>query len=435
MPRARGISPANTTFVVLCFEGPDRYSVAGGLGIRVTELSRALAEAGYRTHLLFVGDPEAPPTEAALRGRLRLRRWCQWISAYYPRGVYEGEEAKLYDFNESVPPSVVDAIARPWLRPGRRLVVLAEEWHTAEALCRVSDALHAVGLRRQALLLWNANNTTSFDRIDWGRLGYVATLTTVSRYMKHLMWGRGVNPLVVPNGIPARLLEPIDARVVGRLRASLGRRTALLKIGRWHPDKRWLGAVETVARLKALGERPVLIALGGAEPHESEVLARAQALGLSTQTVRVPEPSLEAYAEAFAASGSAEVLDLKSFVPLPLLRPLYRACTAVLADSGHEPFGLVGLEAMACGALVFTGGTGEDYAAHLENAIVLETADPAEAVWHLRRLRAQPAEVARLGRAARATARRFAWPRVVERLVGALEFLAARQDASGGEAA
>src|SRR5690242_12560836 len=32
------ISPANAVFVSVCFEGPDIYSTAGGLGTRVTEL-------------------------------------------------------------------------------------------------------------------------------------------------------------------------------------------------------------------------------------------------------------------------------------------------------------------------------------------------------------------------------------------------------------
>src|SRR5581483_885321 len=50
------ISPANTLFVLLCFEGPDVYSTAGGLGTRVSELSEALAAQGYETHLIFIGD-------------------------------------------------------------------------------------------------------------------------------------------------------------------------------------------------------------------------------------------------------------------------------------------------------------------------------------------------------------------------------------------
>jgi hypothetical protein len=32
MPPVR-IAPENTQFVVLCFEGPDEYSMAGGLGV------------------------------------------------------------------------------------------------------------------------------------------------------------------------------------------------------------------------------------------------------------------------------------------------------------------------------------------------------------------------------------------------------------------
>jgi hypothetical protein len=35
---------------------------------------------------------------------------------------------------------------------------------------------------------------------------------------------------------------------------------------------------------------------------------------------------------------------------------------AVFANSGHEPFGLVGLETMAAGGVACTGCSGEDYA-------------------------------------------------------------------------
>src|SRR3990167_8295723 len=42
---------SDPSFVLLSFEGPDRYSRAGGLGSRVTELSRALAGMGFETHL------------------------------------------------------------------------------------------------------------------------------------------------------------------------------------------------------------------------------------------------------------------------------------------------------------------------------------------------------------------------------------------------
>jgi glycosyltransferase involved in cell wall biosynthesis len=431
------IAPRAATFVVLSFEGPDRYAMAGGLGMRARELSTALARAGYDTHLLFVGDPRAPGTERAAGG-LVLHRWCQWISAYYPEGVYAGEEAKRYDFNESVPPFVVERIARPAIEAGRLVVVMAEEWQTAEAACRISDRLHAAGVRPRAILLWNANNTTGFDRIDWGRLGYVTTITTVSRYMKQRLWSRGLNPLVIPNGIPSRLLRPAEPPGAAMLRRSLRKPFVLTKIGRWDPDKRWLMAVDTVAELKRRGDDAVLVALGGVEPHRAEVLQHARDRGLGVHGLAVPEPTLADLAHAFESATPADVLDVRSFVPLPLLRALYRASDAVLANSGHEPFGLVGLEAMASGAVAVTGGTGEDYAVHLQNAIVLETAEPAELVWQLRFLKAHPAVAARLGRAARATARRFTWERVLDTLLEKVAYLASRQgalprgDAAGG---
>src|SRR5436309_7914813 len=97
------ISPENTVFVMLCFEGPDVYSTAGGLGTRVTELSEALATQGYTTHLIFIGDPYKAAVEERVDGRLILKRWSQWVSKYYPNGVYDGEEEKLNDYKESVP--------------------------------------------------------------------------------------------------------------------------------------------------------------------------------------------------------------------------------------------------------------------------------------------------------------------------------------------
>ena len=66
--RRQGISPENTVFVSLCFEGPDVYSTAGGLGTRVTEFTESLAELGYDTHLVFVGDPNLPGAEERVNG-------------------------------------------------------------------------------------------------------------------------------------------------------------------------------------------------------------------------------------------------------------------------------------------------------------------------------------------------------------------------------
>src|SRR5205807_5074912 len=152
------LEPEQTTFILLSFEGPDEYSQAGGLGVRVKELSRALAERGYETHLFFVGDPTLPADESALEGRLWLHRWSQWISRYHPVGVYDGEDDKVADLNRSLPDTVVKDFIKPAIARGNTVVVLGEEWHIAHAMTLISDALYFAGLRDRCLLLWNANN-------------------------------------------------------------------------------------------------------------------------------------------------------------------------------------------------------------------------------------------------------------------------------------
>ena len=106
-------APQRTVFVLLSFEGPDEYSQAGGLGVRVKGLSRALAQLGYETHLFFCGDPDLPGDEIQEGGRLHYRRWCQWISARHPAGVYDGEDEKIRDWNSSLPLSLVNQVIAP----------------------------------------------------------------------------------------------------------------------------------------------------------------------------------------------------------------------------------------------------------------------------------------------------------------------------------
>ena len=91
------IQPDNTIFVILSFEGPDRYSLAGGLGVRVSELSDALAQAGFESHLFFVGAPHEPQREVNQAGS-HLWRCCQELSVTYSKGVYEGENEKMREF-------------------------------------------------------------------------------------------------------------------------------------------------------------------------------------------------------------------------------------------------------------------------------------------------------------------------------------------------
>jgi len=169
-------------FHILSFEGPDRYSRAGGLATRVEGLGDTLAGFGFETHLWFVGDPDLPGHE--VRGALHLHRWAQWVSRYHPGGVYDGEHGKHSEYARTVPPHLFDAWLRPHLASGGRAVVLAEEWHTVDPVFHLDWLLERARLRDRVALLWNANNTFGFEAIDWRRLAEAARITTVSRYMK-----------------------------------------------------------------------------------------------------------------------------------------------------------------------------------------------------------------------------------------------------------
>lgn len=104
---------------------------------------------------------------------------------------------------------------------------------------------------------------------------------------------------------------------------------------------------------------------------------------------------------------------VQSALSRPQLQLLYRASDGVLANSGFEPFGLVGLEAMACGGLSFVGATGEDYATPGFDAISIQTDSPGELVRQLLHLRGSPQLAARMRRQARQTAGRFTWAEVI----------------------
>ena len=418
--------PRGTVFVILSFEGPDVYSQAGGLGVRVKGLARTLAQLGYQTYLYFCGDPDLPGEESHESGRLVYRRWCQWISARHRGGVYDGEEEKIRDWNSSLPPSLIDYVIAPAVASGRNVVVMGEEWHTSWSMNLLSESLYYRGLRDRVVIIWNANNTFGFHRINWPALALAATITTVSRYMKFKVWERGINPIVIPNGIPRASIQDADPESVADLKSAAAADHFCFKIGRFDPDKRWLMAVSAAGYIKRHGKRVRLLMRGGREPHGGEVISHAQHQGLNVVNVNAPgEPAgLSAVLRQYP---QADVVNLTSFVSDPLLGVIYPACDAVLANSGHEPFGLVGLEVMAAGGLAVTGATGEDYADAYRNALVVETDDTIELVTELNLIQQRPRLAAAIRRRGRVTARAYTWEKVIEQLLLRVEFAAAQQ--------
>jgi glycosyltransferase involved in cell wall biosynthesis len=165
---------------------------------------------------------------------------------------------------------------------------------------------------------------------------------------------------------------------------------------------------------------------GGREPHGGEVISHAQHQSLNVVHVNAP-PEPAGLSAILRQYPDADVVNLTSYVSDPMLGVIYPACDAVLANSGHEPFGLVGLEVMAAGGLAVTGATGEDYADAYRNALVLETDEAIELVTALNLIQQRPRLAAAMRRRGRVTARAYTWEKVIDQLLLRIEFAAAQQ--------
>jgi len=397
--------------VLVAFEGPDRYSFVGGLATRMNDLAAALIARGHRVRHLFVGDPHLPHVEEREDGRLILERWAQWISAYHPKDAYDGEDGKYLDFSRTVPPHLAD-VAGTSARRGERTVLLFEDWQTASAAIGTATLLASRGLH--APIFWNANNTYGFGRVDFPILRRVASITTISRYMRMELAKVDVECAILPNGIADRWLAPVGPSDKLVLRNGFGERPTFVKVARFDRDKRWLWAVDAIAAMRDAGMRPRFIMRGSRSDYADVVGSRIRAQGLTIERLALPATATPADLASAVSATTSDVVFLDFFVSERALRALYAAADGVLANSEKEPFGLVGLEVMSCGGIAYVGRTGEDYAVPFGNAVVVQSDDPRELMTANRILKEDRKLAAAMRADGRMTAKRFAWPRILE---------------------
>jgi glycosyltransferase involved in cell wall biosynthesis len=263
--------------------------------------------------------------------------------------------------------------------------------------------------------MWNANNTYGFEKIHWPTLTRAAAVTCVSKYMKFELAQRNVAALVIPNGLDPLLLDGADPEQTAALSEAFHGQPTCVKVGRFDPDKNWLQAVDAIAELRADGIGARLIVRGGKEPYGDVVLGRARDRQLEVERLAYEGTDWRELARLLAASEAA-VVHLRAFLDEATLYALYAAADAVLANSGKEPFGLVGLEVMAAGGIAVCGATGEEYAEPFVNAIVCDTADGRELATYLKALFEDPGLADELRANGAQTAARYTWPHALEAL-------------------
>ena len=143
---------------------------------------------------------------------------------------------------------------------------------------------------------------------------------------------------VIPCGVDTELFAPGD-QGAARVALGLDDRPRLLYVGRLAPIKGLETLLDGMARLRAAGSRAQLCIVGGDadEPldgHEGELRARLNRLDLH---------------DTVAFIGAQ---------PQERLRAWYMAADATVLPSYYESFGMVALEAMACGSPVVASRVG-----------------------------------------------------------------------------
>ena len=224
--------------------------------------------------------------------------------------------------------------------------------------------------------------------------------TEAERDQLELLYGADVGRIeIVPPGVDHEIFHPVSTQRRAEERHSLG-----------------------------LGAAPVLLFAGRIQPLKGADLA-LQALA----EIRDPEAQLLIVGGPSGPDGSFELDRLHElvekcnlwgrvrFVPPQThteLARYYRAVDVCLVPSHSESFGLVALEAAACGTPVVAAAVGglRSLVEHGATGYLVDSRDPADFAAPIDRLLADPMAARAMGVAAEARSRRYAWSMTAARL-------------------
>ena len=205
---------------------------------------------------------------------------------------------------------------------------------------------------------------------------------------------------IVPPGVDHAFFSPgfaIGDRAGARAAIGLGDGPTLLFVGRIQPLKRVDLAVAALASMARTDAQLVIVG-GPSGPGGDEELARVRALA--------------------DRLGVAERVRFVPPQPHHLLSSWYRAADVVVVPSRSESFGLVALEAAACGTPVVAAAVGglTSIVDDGRTGILVDGADPATWAGHLDHLLDHPATATAMATAAARRARHYSWPAAAARL-------------------
>jgi D-inositol-3-phosphate glycosyltransferase len=207
---------------------------------------------------------------------------------------------------------------------------------------------------------------------------------------------------IVAPGVDHAFFAPGDRRQARRAIAFPSDDPMVLFVGRIQPLKGLPVVIEALAGVTARGGTPArttLVVVGGPSgPHGDAELAR-----------------IEALVERHGLGGRIRFVAAQ---PHEMLSTYFRAADVCVVPSRSESFGLVALEAAACGIPVLASAVGglTTIVDHGRTGYLLDPLDPAAWSARLAELLASPARAAALGTAAAHRARRYTWSHAAEGL-------------------
>lgn len=393
----------------------------GGMNVYVRELAAALARAGVACDVFTRAWADGLPPVTTVEPGLRVHHVPAGPAAPVPRGVLP---ALVPEFTERVLAAMAsgeqhepyEAVhANYWLSgiAGHAIkheldLPLVSTFHTldrvkaelvpeeveADMPHRRAEAEAAVIACSDAVL---ASCTVEADQIAELYGADPARIEVVAPGVDHAFFGPGHRPQA-----RRALGLPLDG-------------TLLVAVGRIQPLKGTDVAVRTLAELaRAHPGRPVR-----GEPYRLVVVGGPSG-----------PRGVDAYKGLMGLASDLGVADRVTMVdpqPHELLSTYYRAADACLVPSRSESFGLVALEAAACGTPVVASNVGglTTLVDHGRTGYLVDEPDPAAYAGHVRRLVAEPLLAERLSTASVLRARRYTWRDAASALLAVHERLSA----------
>jgi D-inositol-3-phosphate glycosyltransferase len=390
----------------------------GGMNVYVRELARELGQMGVALDIFTRSQNRAIPRVVQMADDVRVIHLPAGVEAPMAR---EKVREHLDEFIDGVEAWRItsgvdyDLVHGHYWLSGAVALELRERWSVP-----VVQMFHTLGRLKNAVAGASAEVEPALriaeeHRIVAGADRLVAASEVERQQLADCYGADPARIAVVPCGVDTALFAPSDP---GAARASLGLgdEPLLLYVGRIAPIKGLQTLLDAMARLRAAGSDLRLLIVGGdtdepLEGHEADLRRRLDALGLG-DTVR------------FVGAQ-----------PQEQLRAYYVAADATVLPSYYESFGMVALEAMACGRPVIAsrvGGLQTTVRDGLTGVLVPEH-DAAALAETIDRVIGDAALRWRLGREGVQWAAQHRWPCVAEAIVreyatlvtGAHEHLAA----------